>query len=87
VDGLFRSNATARDHVRRRLMGLTAVMGITAVGSVGGLMAGLAPSDAGQALPVVAPTADGPAAAQAPGQQAAAAQQQQQPAVATSGSS
>jgi hypothetical protein len=48
VDGLFRSNATARDDVRRRLLGLTTLAGLSACAAVGGLMVGLVPADAGQ---------------------------------------
>jgi hypothetical protein len=54
VDGLFRSNATTRDDVRRRLLGVTTVAGLSACAAVGGLMVGLVPADAGQQPSTVA---------------------------------
>jgi hypothetical protein len=64
VDGLFRSNATTRDDVRRRLLGVTTVAGLSACAAVGGLMVGLVPADAGQQPSTVAtaPTGDDRAA-------------------------
>jgi nitrous oxide reductase len=75
VDGLFRSNATERDLGRRRVLALTALVGVSGIVGAGGLVVGLVPAGAGQ---VTAPTVDQPQPGLAP---------PQQPPVATSGSS
>jgi hypothetical protein len=74
VDGLFRSNATERDRVRRQLVGITTVAGLSACAAVGGLLVGLVPADAGQR-------------SGGDQQQATTQQQQSTPPVATSGGS
>lgn len=79
MDGLFRSNATERDLGRRRVLALTALVGVSGVAAVGGLVVGLVPAGAGQ---VTAPTVD----RTEPGLTAPQGTPQQPP-VATSGSS
>ncbi|MCU1601413.1 MAG: hypothetical protein JWO22_2122, partial [Frankiales bacterium] len=65
MDGLFRSSATTRDSGQRRVLGLTAATGVTALGAVGGLMIALVPAHAGQVArttTVTEPPVEDPAA-------------------------
>ena len=56
MDGLNRSSASTRDRVRRRVLALTVLVGLTAGTAVGGLLVSL-PADAGTAPAVQDPVA------------------------------